>query len=81
MAREVGWVRLYFADERWEWSEEVQRMHGYEPGTVVPTTELVLSHKHPDDAAQVKSILNDVFRTRYVTSSSSAIRCATAAAG
>jgi PAS domain S-box-containing protein len=63
MAREVGWVRWYFADERWEWSEEVERMHGYERGTVVPTTELVLSHKHPDDAAQVKSILNDVLRT------------------
>jgi PAS domain S-box-containing protein len=68
MAREVGWVRLYFADERWEWSEEVERMHGYERGTVVPTTELVLSHKHPDDAAQVKSILNDVLRTHGASS-------------
>ena len=34
----VGWFRFYFADERWEWSEQVQLMHGYEPGTVTPTT-------------------------------------------
>ena len=26
-------------------------MHGYQPGAVHPTTELVLSHKHPDDKA------------------------------
>ena len=23
-------------------------MHGYQPGEVAPTTELLLSHKHPD---------------------------------
>lgn len=28
-------------------------MHGYEPGEVEPTTELLLSHKHPDDRAHV----------------------------
>ena len=32
----VGWFRFYFEDQRWEWSEQVQRMHGYEPGTVTP---------------------------------------------
>jgi hypothetical protein len=46
-SQRVGWFRLYFDDERWEWSPEVERMHGYEPGTVQPTTALVLSHKHP----------------------------------
>jgi len=25
----AGWFRFYFADQRWEWSEQVQRMHGY----------------------------------------------------
>ena len=25
--RLVGWFRYYFADERWEWSEQVQRLH------------------------------------------------------
>ena len=60
----VGWFRFYFADERWEWSEWVQRLHGYEPGTVMPTTELVLSHKHPDDYVQVAATLEDIRRTR-----------------
>ena len=59
----VGWFRFYFADERWEWSEQVQRLHGYEPGSVVPTTELVLSHKHPDDYVQVAATLDDIRRT------------------
>ncbi|WP_396926934.1 PAS and ANTAR domain-containing protein [Mycolicibacterium sp.] len=59
---QVGQFRFYFGDERWEWSDEVQIMHGYEPGTVSPTTELVLSHKHPDDYQQVANTLDDVRR-------------------
>jgi hypothetical protein len=45
----VGAFRFWFVGQHWEWSDEVARMHGYEPGTVVLTTELLLSHKHPDD--------------------------------
>jgi hypothetical protein len=59
----VGWFRFYFADERWEWSPQVERMHGYEPGTVNPTTDLVLSHKHPDDYGQVASMIEEIRRT------------------
>ncbi len=59
----VGWFRFYFDDQRWEWSPQVQRMHGYEPGTVQPTTELVLSHKHPDDYGQVAATLEEIRRT------------------
>jgi len=59
----VGWFRFYFDDERWEWSDQVQRLHGYQPGTVVPTTELVLSHKHPDDYIQVAATLDEIRRT------------------
>jgi hypothetical protein len=58
----VGWFRFYFDDQRWEWSEQVQQMHGYEPGTVTPTTELVLSHKHPDDYRQVAATLDEMRR-------------------
>ena len=60
----VGWFRLYFDDERWEWSEEVQRMHGYEPGTVTPTTELVLAHKHPDDRREVAKTIDATLHSR-----------------
>lgn len=59
----VGWFRFYFADEHWEWSPQVERMHGYEPGTAQPTTELVLSHKHPDDYRQVAATLDEIRRT------------------
>ncbi len=59
----VGWFRFYFADERWEWSPQVERMHGYEPGQVHPTTDLVLSHKHPDDYGQVAATLDEIRRT------------------
>ena len=59
----VGWYRFYFADERWEWSEEVEQIHGYQPGTVTPTTELVLSHKHPDDYPHIAATLDDIRRT------------------
>jgi len=53
----------YRADEdRWEWSDEVAAMHGYEPGTVTPTTELVLSHKHPDDKPTVAELIDQVRR-------------------
>jgi PAS domain S-box-containing protein len=60
----LGWFRFYFDDQRWEWSEQVQRMHGYEPGSVTPTTELVLSHKHPDDRGQVAATIHEILNTR-----------------
>ena len=64
----VGWFRFYFADERWEWSPQVQRMHGYEPGTVAPTTKMVLSHKHPDDYRHVAATLEKIRRTEQAFS-------------
>jgi len=54
----VGAFRFWFVGQRWEWSDEVARMHGYEPGTVEPTTELLLSHKHPDDRRHVQELLD-----------------------
>jgi hypothetical protein len=54
----VGSFRFWFVGQRWEWSDEVARMHGYEPGSVIPTTELLLSHKHPDDLLHVQDLLD-----------------------
>jgi hypothetical protein len=62
-SQRVGWFRFYFDDERWEWSPQVERMHGYEPGTAEPTTALVLSHKHPDDYREVAATLDEIRRT------------------
>ena len=65
----VGAFRFYFDDQRWEWSEQVQRMHGYQPGTVTPTTELVLSHKHPEDRDQIAHTLDTIRHTGQPLSS------------
>jgi PAS domain S-box-containing protein len=43
-----------------EWSDAVAGIHGYEPGAVVPTTELLLQHKHRDDRARVSVVLDRV---------------------
>jgi PAS domain S-box-containing protein len=65
----VGAFRFYFDDQRWEWSEQVQRMHGYQPGAVTPTTELVLSHKHPEDRDQIAQTIDTIRRTGQPLSS------------
>jgi hypothetical protein len=35
--------------DAWWWSDDMFRIHGFEPGDVVPTTELVMRHMHPED--------------------------------
>jgi PAS domain S-box-containing protein len=56
----AGGFKYHAREDRWEWSDEVAAMHGYEPGTVNPTTELVLSHKHPDDKPTVAQLIEQV---------------------
>jgi PAS domain S-box-containing protein len=70
----VGWFRYYFDDERWEWSPQVAKMHGYAPDSVTPTTDLVLSHKHPDDYRQIADTLALIRQTRQAFSSRHRIR-------
>ena len=65
----VGSFRFWFVAQRWDWSDEVARMHGYEPGAVVPTTKLLMSHKHPDDRAHVQDLLDYALRSEESFSS------------
>jgi PAS domain S-box-containing protein len=65
----VGRFRFYLDGQRWEWSPQVERMHGYAPGTVTPTTELVLSHKHPDDHRHVSQTIELIRQTPQAFSS------------
>lgn len=60
VAGRVGSFRYFRGEDRWEWSDAVAQMHGYAPGQVKPTTELVMSHKHPDDAAGVALLIEAV---------------------
>ncbi|MFI2364093.1 PAS and ANTAR domain-containing protein [Promicromonospora sp. NPDC019610] len=53
----VGHYRYDLTAREWWWSDEVYRIHGFEPGDVVPTTELILAHKHPEDRSRVSRIL------------------------
>lgn len=47
----VGRFVLRPGADEWCWSDGMFRIHGFEPGQVVPTTELVMSHVHPEDRA------------------------------
>ncbi|MFZ0230042.1 MAG: PAS and ANTAR domain-containing protein [Mycobacterium sp.] len=68
-ALRTGWFRFYFAEERWEWSPEVDQIHGYKPGSVTVTTDLVMSHKYPDDHPKMTALLNQVQQTHAPISS------------
>jgi PAS domain S-box-containing protein len=65
----VGDFRFYFADELWEWSPEAARIHGYPALEMRPTTDQVMSHKHPDDRAKLAAALDHVRRTHTAISS------------
>ncbi|WP_336726881.1 PAS and ANTAR domain-containing protein [Cellulosimicrobium cellulans] len=65
-SQQIGRYRLDLATGTWWWSSETYRVHGFEPGEVVPTTELVLAHKHPDDRDRVRQILDDRDRVRQI---------------
>lgn len=56
----VGSFRYFRNEDRWEWSDAVAQMHGYPPGQAQPSTSLVMSHKHPDDAASVALLIETV---------------------
>jgi PAS domain S-box-containing protein len=64
----VGRFRFFLDGRRWEWSDAVARMHGYQPGQVEPTTELLLRHKHPDDRERVAAVLERVMKGKPFSS-------------
>lgn len=46
-----------------DWSDGLYALHGYERGEVVPTVELLASHKHPDDKVHHAEVVAHVLRT------------------
>jgi hypothetical protein len=56
----VARFRFDVASSRWEWSPEMYALHGFCPGEVVPSTELMMAHKHPQDRAQTVVTLEQV---------------------
>ncbi len=55
----VGSFKYQLSEDSWWWSDDVYRLHGFEPHDVVPTTALVLAHKHPDDRDAARAVLHD----------------------
>lgn len=53
----VGYYTYTVADDHWSWSEGLYELHGHEPFAVAATTELMLQHKHPDDALRAFEVL------------------------
>lgn len=56
----IGSFEYAVATDTWVWSDELYAIHGFTPGDVVPTTDLVLSHKHPDDRDEVVRVIRQV---------------------
>ncbi|MET4224576.1 PAS and ANTAR domain-containing protein [Oerskovia enterophila] len=49
--------------ETWWWSDGLYRIYGFAPGEIVPTTELMLAHKHPHDRARTTGAFAEIART------------------
>ncbi|QDW62230.1 PAS and ANTAR domain-containing protein [Oerskovia sp. KBS0722] len=53
----VGQFILDLSDQSWWWSDELYAMHGFRPGEIMPTTALMIAHKHPEDRERVEDVL------------------------
>lgn len=59
----AGSYRLDVTTQHWWWSDEVYAIHGFAPHEVVPTTELLLAHAHPDERERAVAELDAASRT------------------
>lgn len=62
-SRQTGRFAFDVRRDRWEWDDDVFAIHGYEPGEVVPTTELFFSHKHDGDRDRVEQTFKQAIAT------------------
>jgi PAS fold/ANTAR domain len=51
------------ATDKVSWSDEVFRIYGFAAGEVVPTADLLLSHTHAEDRADIAAVLDLAKRT------------------
>jgi PAS domain S-box-containing protein len=52
----AGTFKVTFPEQAVEWSDEMFQIHGYQRGEVVPTLDLLFSHKHPEDRPRCREI-------------------------
>ncbi|MEV6258721.1 PAS and ANTAR domain-containing protein [Nocardia sp. NPDC051911] len=60
---DIGSFSFWFADQRWEWSDDAATIYGYAPGEAEPSTELLQRHLHPDDRERVAQTLAEAIET------------------
>lgn len=56
----AGTFRYNATSGRMQWSDEIYSVHGYRRGDVVPTVDLLLSHKHHEDRERCRDIFDEV---------------------
>jgi hypothetical protein len=61
-SRPVGYYTYCVGEGAWSWSDEVYGLHGYAPREVPATTEVLLSHKHPDDRTRTFEVMEAALR-------------------
>ena len=59
-AHPMGSFRRDLSTGAWTWSDDMFRLHGYPPGDVELSTELVLEHKHTEDRPRAADIIRTV---------------------
>ncbi|HET6762351.1 MAG TPA: PAS domain-containing protein, partial [Longimicrobiaceae bacterium] len=62
-AGQAGSWEWVIGDDRVTWSDELQRMHGLEPGTFGGTLQAAQRLQHPGDAARVAEARDEALRT------------------
>ncbi|MFP5312326.1 MAG: PAS and ANTAR domain-containing protein [Actinomycetes bacterium] len=56
-------VDLESPEPAFHWSDGMFRLHGYQRGDIVPSLELIYTHKHPEDRERCEDIVAQVSRT------------------
>ncbi|TWG96774.1 Response regulator with putative antiterminator output domain [Nocardioides sp. J9] len=55
--RQTGRFVFHVETRTWEWDDDVFAIHGYLPGEVEPTTDLIMKHKHEQDRELVEDTI------------------------
>lgn len=51
----MGDFEWHIATNAYTWSDQLFRIYGYQPGTVVPSYDMIFEHLHPDDRENVRN--------------------------
>jgi hypothetical protein len=55
--------RYDFTDGQWSWSDTMFAMHGFAPGEVRPSSELMVAHLDPMDVQEARDAFKDALAT------------------